>query len=339
MAPRFTRAKLVDSGLWYASHMIPSVVYLGPVPIHLYGVILGVAIVAGAWTAAAMARREQLEESVIWDGLVWVLLFGVVGARLYHVVDLWSFYRENLGLIVQVWRGGLGIFGAMLGGIVGAVGFFWVRSQRTNDSNSFLKDARRNTPFFNRLVCSLNENVFGRAGWLGGKRHIFNTFRNEFFTIGGWRLAMTDLLSYADAVAFGMPVGQAIGRWGNYVNQELYGLPTDLPWAIFILPEFRVAGYEAVSHFHPLFLYEALWSVLSGLILLGIYRWKGVVFGKGFYFTLYLIFYSLGRILLEPLKIDPWRILGVPTASLISIGLIVIGSIYVWRSWQKTPSQ
>lgn len=121
------------------------------------------------------------------------------------------------------------------------------------------------------------------------------------------------LLLIADLSIFGMPIGQAMGRFGNYVNQELYGAPTNLPWKIFIDPEKRVAGYEQYAHFHPLFLYESLLMLFFGM---GIWIYDNnlqkkdkIILGKGKYFIIYLIFYGVVRFFLDFLRIDNAKII------------------------------
>jgi phosphatidylglycerol:prolipoprotein diacylglycerol transferase len=107
-----------------------------------------------------------------------------------------------------------------------------------------------------------------------------------------------------DYAAPGVALAQAIGRWGNYVNQELYGPPSDLPWAIFIRPENRLAGYAAYETFHPLFLYESLWNLaLAGFLLWVWRRFRGRLLA-GDLFLLYLVGYPLGRFLLEFIRVD-----------------------------------
>jgi phosphatidylglycerol:prolipoprotein diacylglycerol transferase len=114
-----------------------------------------------------------------------------------------------------------------------------------------------------------------------------------------------------DYAAPGVALAQAIGRWGNFVNQELYGPPTDLPWGIFIRPENRLPGYLAYERFHPLFLYESLWNLGLALFLLWIWRrFKGRLL-DGDLFLVYLIGYPLGRFLLEFIRIDIVRAYGL----------------------------
>jgi phosphatidylglycerol---prolipoprotein diacylglyceryl transferase len=113
-------------------------------------------------------------------------------------------------------------------------------------------------------------------------------------------------LSVLDLAGLGLPLGQAIGRWGNFFNQELYGLATSLPWAIYISPEHRLPGYKTVSYYHPLFLYESLFSFLIFLTLLYVLKNYKKTLKPGILFLLYLLLYSFIRFNLEFLRIESW---------------------------------
>jgi phosphatidylglycerol:prolipoprotein diacylglycerol transferase len=120
-----------------------------------------------------------------------------------------------------------------------------------------------------------------------------------------------NFLTWADIIASGLALAQAIGRWGNFVNQELYGPPSNLPWAIFIDPAHRLPGHEEYSHFHPMFLYESLWNMCNFFLLIIISRkLKGKLI-PGDVFGIYLIVYSIGRFLLEFIRLDTSYIGGV----------------------------
>ena len=132
------------------------------------------------------------------------------------------------------------------------------------------------------------------------------------------------LLHWMDIIAPGLILAQAIGRWGNFVNQEVYGKPTTLPWGIYIDPQHRVAGYESFSHFQPLFAYESILNLLGCIMLLVIGRkYKNRLLDGDIAF-IYLIYYSTVRFGLEWLRIDNWKLAGFPTACWISIATIII---------------
>jgi len=241
---------------------------LGRLSFHGYGFLIGVGVLVGAGVCARMAGLVKLKAEDVWDGLLWVVGGGVVGARLYHVVDYWQYYMANPGEILAIWYGGLGIFGGILGG---AIGLWW-----------------------------------------------YAKFKSRF-------------LRLLDLVGLGLPVGQAIGRWGNFVNQELYGKPTSLPWGIYIEPEKRLLEVLQYERFQPLFLYESLWSLGVFGVLMGLVKKGKIKLGKGRLFVTYLGLYGLGRFWLEWLRIEAWEIYGVNVAQVISVGLV---GWAVW-SWKK----
>ena len=216
-----------------------------------YGLMITAGLGVGTWVAGRVARKKD-----VWGALPWVVIPGVIGARLYHVIDWWWYYGDHLALAPAVWTGGLGIFGGIGGGIVG----LW-------------------------LFCRKNKQDF--LGWL-------------------------------DVVAVGLPLGQAIGRWGNWFNQELYGKQTNLPWGVYIEKE---AGY-----FHPLFLYESIWNLLVFGIVWRLRRRKNL-------FVIYLGLYGLGRFGLEWLRLESW-----PVNKIISLSLVVLSWIWLWTRNRRNLS-
>jgi len=245
--------------------------YVGPFAIHWYGIMITLAIVAAILLAIIEAKRRGEAWGNVLNMAFFVLPLGIIGARLYHVIDQWDFYSQNPALIFG--GAGMGIFGAVIGGAIGLL-------------------------------------IYTK-----------------------WKKLST--LRWLDIVAPGLILAQAIGRWGNFFNQELYGYPTDLPWAIYIDPAHRLTGYEAFSHFHPLFLYESLWNFLGCFLLLLLGRKFRHRLTDGDIFFLYIIYYSVGRFFLEGLKIDVWTIAGIPTARWIcSIAIIVSVGVIVYRRYQ-----
>jgi len=240
---------------------------IGPVTFYLYGLLIGLGILAAAGVVEIIRKKGLIEENELktWDvgGLIlWVVGLGIIGARIYHVVDLWEYYVVRPKEILMLWNGGLGIYGGILGGIIGAL-------------------------------------IYSKNVW------------KRFLVI-------------ADIVVVGLPLGQAIGRWGNFFNQELYGLPIDSAWGIYIKPENRLLEVMEYERFHPLFLYESLWCLMIFIILWKVMVNKRIKLGKGGMVITYLGFYGLGRFLLEYLRIESWQIYGVNVAQGISLLLMVI---------------
>ncbi len=245
----------------------PFVFHLGPLAPRWYGILLAVGIlIAILVTRRQLALRER-DPALAGEVALWAVPAGVVGARLYHVVTDWSAFSGHLTDIPRIQQGGLGIYGALLGGAIGA--------------------------------------------YIGARR------------------AGVPLLVILDCAAPGVALAQALGRFGNYFNQELFGGPTDLPWGLEIDPEHRPAQYLDDPTFHPTFLYESLWNLLVMAILLRVARhWR--VQAPGYILALYLALYSLGRFFVEGLRVDPaheigpFRINQVVAAVVFAISLIVL---------------
>jgi phosphatidylglycerol:prolipoprotein diacylglycerol transferase len=246
---------------------------LGPLAVHWYGIFIATAVLAAGLLGTAEARRRGESPDVGWSMLLPVLVAGVIGARLYHVLHEWDFYAADPALIPQVWNGGLGIPGAVAGGVV--------------------------------------------AIWLYSRYAKLNTLR------------------WMDIFAASILLGQAIGRLGNFANQELYGPPTTLPWGIGIdaanrLPEWSNLSLYPVetTRFHPLFAYEAGLNLVGLALILWISRRFAHRLYDGDVLAMYLVWYGLVRSYLETFRVQNWIILGIPTATWLGI-LAVIGGLAV----------
>ncbi|MEN8112807.1 MAG: prolipoprotein diacylglyceryl transferase, partial [Actinomycetota bacterium] len=147
-----------------------------------------------------------------------------------------------------------------------------------------------------------------------------------------------DAIGFADAAAVGIPLAQAIGRWGNYFNQELFGTPSTLPWAVEIDPSHRPSQYADFGTFHPTFLYESLWNVF---VTVGLILWlerRGKL-AKGSSIAIYLMVYGTGRFLMELMRTDTsFRLLGLSRNGWISVGAVLAGTALLWW-FQKRGEQ
>jgi len=261
----------VSTGAALLAAGIPSptegVWHLGPVPLRAYALC----IIAGAALGIWLGNRRWLARGgapgAVADVCAWALPFGLVGARLYHVVTDYQRYFGPGGHPVdalKIWQGGLGIWGGVAFGVLGA--------------------------------------------WIGARRHGIL------------------LPPMADALAPGVAVAQAVGRLGNWFNQELFGRPTSLPWGVQIDPAHRPAGYAADPLFQPTFLYELLWCL--GVAALCIWADRRFRLGHGRVFALYVFSYTVGRAWIEALRIDdahhlgPFRLNDV-TAVVVGLGAVV----------------
>ena len=260
-----------SNGIWY----------LGPVPVRGYALSIILGIIVAIWLAERRWVARGGRPGDISDLAVWGVPFGLVGGRLYHVLTDSSLYfgeGRNPVEALYIWRGGLGIWGAIALGALGII--------------------------------------------VGARRK-------------GIRL-----LPVLDAIAPTVLVAQAIGRWGNWFNQELFGRPTDLPWALEIDPEHRPAGYFQDDTFHPTFLYEFLWNLGA----FGFVIWADRKFrlGHGRVAALYVMAYTLGRGWVEMLRIDDVELKDVGGLRFnvwTSIVLFAAAAIYFALSSRRHPGR
>ena len=258
----------------------------------------GTAMVQKQLESVPQIKQEWIEDAPwriwnpdhVWNGIIWCLILGVIGARLYHIltpspsmaaVGIYSplAYFRNPYQLINFRNGGLGIYGGLAGGALGL----------------FLYSRRARIP----------------------------------------------MLAWADLAVVGLALGQVFGRWGNFFNQELYGRPTDLPWAVTIDPLYRLADYSDVGRFHPAFLYESLWSLLTFFVLYTLVKRYADRFLTGEIMALYLIFYAAGRTLLELVRLDSRTVsLGafqtsLAIATLVSIVIALLAAIWVFYRRRK----
>ncbi len=257
-----------DRGVWY----------IGPIPLRAYAlcIIAGI-VVAIAWGERRFVARGG-EKGAVTDIAVFAVPFGLVGGRLYHVATDWPKYFGPGGNPVdalKIWQGGLGIWGAIALGAVGAL-----------------------------IACR--------------KRGI-------------------PLPAFADAVAPGIVVAQAIGRLGNWFNQELYGGPTDLPWGLEIYRRIDPVtnledplGGVAMDHtpiavVHPTFLYELLWNL--GVAALIVWADRRFRLGHGRVFALYVAGYTAGRFWIEIMRQDDATLIAGIRINVFTSVLLFLGAV------------
>jgi prolipoprotein diacylglyceryl transferase len=230
----------------------PVIFEVGPFALRWYGLFIALGIAAATWMTVRELNRRGYDGAMALDALFFVVPLGFIGARAYHVITDYDLYDGNphsfFPGVFEVWNGGLGIYGGVIGGFLGLL-------------------------------------IFARLRGISA-------------------------LAFADAVAPGLVLAQAIGRFGNYFNQELFGRPSDLPWAIEIAPQNRPPQFNDAASFHPTFLYESIWDVLVCLILLFVARRFANSLKNGDIFLLYVCLYSVGRFFVETLRVDPAFLIG-----------------------------
>ena len=257
------------SGVWY----------LGGFPVRGYALAIVVGIALAIWIGERRWRARGGAPGTVMDVAVWAVPFGIVGGRIYHVVTSPQAYFGSGGDpvgVFKIWEGGLGIWGAVVFGGLGA--------------------------------------------WIGVRRRGI------------------PLPPLADAIAPGIAVAQAVGRWGNWFNQELYGSPTTLPWGLEIDLDHRPAQYLDVETFHPTFLYESLWMlVVAAVVVWADRRWR---LGHGQVFALYVALYCAGRLPIELVRIDPANdILGVRVNVWVAVLVGVGALVYLVLSRRRFPGR
>ncbi len=256
-------------------------IHLGPLYIHFYGLILVAGAFLGGYLASLEAKRRGLNPDHVWDAMIWVLIAGIVGARLWHIFTpppsmvaqglTTQYYLTHPLEAINTTKGGLGIPGAVAGGLLGLYFF-----------------------------CRYNKISF---------------------------------VQWTDIVAPALALGQAVGRWGNFINQELYGGPTTLPWGLTIDAAHRVPGFtDPALKFHPAFLYESIGNLFICLALLYIGRRFADWLRTGDLLFLYLILYPLLRFSLEFIRLDSSLAFGLnANQTLMLVLMVVAGGVLASR--------
>jgi phosphatidylglycerol:prolipoprotein diacylglycerol transferase len=265
---------------------MPTGFKIGPLVVHYYGVIIMLGALAAAWLADRLSKKRGMKEDVVWDAMPWLLIAGIIGARIWHILTppasmvamglTTKYYLTHPLDMLTIWNGGLGIPGAVMGGVLAL--FFYARKHKV------------------------------------------------------------DFADFVDVIAPGLVLAQAIGRWGNFINQELYGAPSSLPWAITIDPVYRLPAYANVARYHPLFLYESLLNLLN----MGILLWVGERYKqhlkKGDIFLMYLVLYPVVRFCLEFLRLDPSNVGGLnANQTVMAVIAVVSATALVYRHWKAAP--
>ena len=247
--------------------MNPEIVNLFGISIRWYSVLILCGIMLAFFLANRESKKFNLPDDFIFDMGFWVVIFGILGARIYYVIFNFSHYSDNLLDIFKVWEGGLAIHGGIIFGLITLL-----------------------------IYCKL-KNV--------------KPFR------------------ITDIVVPSLIIAQAIGRWGNFFNSEAHGPVTTLAnLENLFIPEFIINGmYIDGVYYHPTFLYESLWCILGFIILLLVRKFYKYL-KNGQLTCIYLVWYGIGRLLIESLRTDSLLIGSFKVAQLVSLFMIVIGVIF-----------
>ena len=246
-----------------------------PLTIRWYGVIIAFGLVLAVLLGGRLAYKWKIDIYKMLDILIYGTFGGIIGARLYYVICEWDYYGQHPAEILQIWNGGLAIYGGLIGGLLCAL-----------------------------IVCIVEK---------------------------------INILNLLDLCSMSFLIGQGVGRWGNFANQEAFGVNTDLPWGMYsaktqaYLEELALSGtdlkVDPTAPVHPTFLYESLWCLLGAALLYLYYR-KCRKF-SGQLFLLYGVWYGLERAVVEGLRTDSLYIgsTGIRTSQLLSVALVIVSAV------------
>ena len=263
----------------------------GFIDIYWYGLFIALSILSAFFITIKLAGCYKIKKEIIIDLAFYLVIGGIIGARIYYVFLEFNYFLNNPFDIIKIWQGGLAIHGAIFSGLA--------------------------------II------------WLFAKKHKFNF----------WLLS--------SIIAPGLALSQAIGRWGNYFNQELFGRPTDLSFGIPINLANRPIEYINSNFFHPAFLYESIGNLLIFFILIFIHYWiikhnkfrratvspqRTVAINKYYLLpiSIYLILYSILRFVMEFIRVDAvYTILGLRFPQIVSLLVIILISFLILPKIKK----
>ena len=233
--------------------------------LHYYGLIIASAILCALFAIRFLVKKDEFEN--VCEILPFMIIFGILGARIYYVLINFNYYSEHLTDILSIWQGGLAIHGAIIGGVLPLIVY----------------TAKHNLRF----------------------------------------------LVYSDMFALVLPLAQAIGRWGNYFNNEAFGFPCSHSFCLFVPQAFRPEKYQNYAYFHPTFLYESILNLLLFIFFVVIFK-KFHNLKSGIITCLYLIFYSLIRIFVEFFRIDATVFVGqIALPVIVSVIILIFSVIFL----------
>lgn len=259
---------LVSAATVFASIPSPpqNVWHLGPLPLRAYGILIGIGMLVAVFITRKRYAARGGDPELVYDVALWAIPFGIVGARVYHMITSPQGYSSGADFweTFKIWHGGMAIMGGISMGILG--------------------------------------------GWIA------------------MRLKKARVAPFVDSVAPALLIAQAIGRLGNWFNQELFGGPTTLPWGLEIAPHRLPPGYAEGTLFHPTFLYELLWNLTMAIVILVLD--KRVKFKGGQLIWMYVAAYGVGRFIVENIRIDVAKeILGLRLNAWMALVIVLVGIV------------
>lgn len=374
-------------------------IQFGSVQVRYYGIIIVTAMLIAAWIAARLAERSKRDSDHIWGALTWAIFPGIVLARLWYILFptasltapcdpnfvqtlsqpavcmdaawfLQNFFNLDNGAIA-VWNGGLHIFGAILGGLLGMWLYFGPLHHPVAKFFHILFGILPAGPVLVGLLYPIiPTQLFGiwltvfigtilvwlwpygvsvykiiRARQLGDDAPAFELPKYEStFPAQGM-----SLLPWLDLAGVVLPLAQFVGRWANYINQELYGIPTGSSWwGIAIDRDHRVGAYtnqtlypyeNPTTLFHPLFLYEGLWNLVAFFVLYSFYDRNRNKFRQGDFFLMYIAQYGFIRFWLEFLRAEPALLAGINTSQVLAAVACVVAVILLFVRFNARRGQ
>ena len=259
----------------------PIIFEIGPIAIRWYGLLIASAVLIGVTLSQYLAKRRNINPDLLGDLAIWLVIGAIPCARAYYVLFEWQEYSQRPEDIIAIWKGGIAIHGAIIGGTIATM-----------------------------IFARLNKVSF-------------------------WQLL--------DLVVPSAILGQAIGRWGNFFNSEAFGKPTDLPWKLYIAPQYRPLDYINYEYFHPTFLYESLWNLGIFILLIWLFFWglkQNNHLKVGTLTCIYAITYSMGRFWIEWLRTDSLMLGPLKMAQVISLIAItsgLLGLVWLYQFKRSLP--
>ena len=275
----------------------PNIIDTGTFVLSWHGFLTFVAVATAVVLVARWARRDHINPDIIYATAVWAVIGGILGARFIHVVDRWDVYSQNFGLVFQVWRGGIALYGAILFGFLGGATYVWGRQLLGHIYSG------QTISWFKRLVSPRIA-----QGYLNGT--MYALFKEPL--VG--RLA--------DVTAPAMLIAQTIGRIGDIINGEHLSTRTDQFWG-FVYSHPASLSYQryGLTGSHPVIAYEMIWNMV---VLAVLWKLRGRLAPPGMLFALYLMLYSLGRFFIQFLRLDKEWFAGLQEAHVIAIVVLAI---------------